>query len=427
MSRAVFPCFALTFALGLAASCAREAEAPPPSRQDIVLARDTEVIEARVPKRATLASLLLNHQLPADLVNAVVSSTREVFDPRALRADSPYRLVRTLDGLLRTFECQIDADRFLRVVARAGGGEIRVEVVPYEKTVELDRVEGRIDEDHTSLVAALDGAGENVQLAMALADVFSGDVDFNNDLQPGDEFATLFQRVLREGQPGGYGEVIAAELVNDGRRLRAFRFAPDGDPRRAGYYDENGRSLKRFFLRSPLRFVPRITSRFTRRRLHPIFRTYRPHLGVDYGAPVGAPVQSVADGVVVSATYDRANGRMVRIRHTRGYESYYLHLSSFGAGIRAGARVHQGQLIGRVGSTGSATGPHLDYRLRRSGVFVNPLTEHRRFPPGDPIPTKLMTAFIKERDAALARLTPGPAALAAAPAGGEATPAGSGR
>jgi murein DD-endopeptidase MepM/ murein hydrolase activator NlpD len=252
---------------------------------------------------------------------------------------------------------------------------------------------------------------------MALAEVFSGDVDFNNDIQRGDEFAALFERVLREGQPGGYGTVIAAELVNDGRRLRAFRFSPNGDPKRAGYYDENGRSLKRFFLRSPLRFVPRITSRFSRRRLHPIFRTYRPHLGVDYGAPTGAPVISVADGVVVSTTYDRANGRMVRIRHARGYESYYLHLSSFASGVRAGARVQQGQLIGRVGATGSATGPHLDYRLRRNGVFVNPLTEHRRFPPGDPIPPKLMTAFVAERDAALARLAPTPTAMAdAAPA-----------
>jgi hypothetical protein len=246
MTRVVYPCLALLVGLGPAAGCARQAEPPPSARQDIFLARDTEVIEARVPARATLAGVLLNHDLPADLVNTVVASTREVFDPRSLRADSPYRLVRTLDGLLRRFELQIDADRFLRVIASAAGEEISVEVLEYEKTIALDRVLGRIDEEHTSLVAALDGAGENVQLAMALAEVFSGDVDFNNDIQRGDEFAALFERVLREGQPGGYGHVIAAELVNDGRRLRAFRFSPNGDPKRAGYYDENGRSLKRF-------------------------------------------------------------------------------------------------------------------------------------------------------------------------------------
>jgi murein DD-endopeptidase MepM/ murein hydrolase activator NlpD len=159
--------------------------------------------------------------------------------------------------------------------------------------------------------------------------------------------------------------------------------------------------LKRVFLRSPLRFTPRVTSGFSRRRLHPVHRVYRPHLGVDYGAPRGAPVVAVANGRVVSAGYSGASGLMVRLRHSNGFESYYLHLSSLGKGIRRGARVDQGQMIGRVGSTGTATGAHLDYRLKQNGVFVNPLTVHRRMPPGDPIARDLRAAYDTER----ARLT----------------------
>lgn len=158
-------------------------------------------------------------------------------------------------------------------------------------------------------------------------------------------------------------------------------------------------------LKSPLLFQVRVTSRFSQSRLHPIYRTYRPHLGVDYGAPVGSPVVAVAAGTVASAGYSGEGGNMVRIRHAGGLESYYLHLSAFGGGVRAGTRVDQGQVIGRVGATGAATGPHLDFRLRRNGVFVNPLSEHSRQPPGEPIPAVRLASFGTERDALLGQLT----------------------
>jgi murein DD-endopeptidase MepM/ murein hydrolase activator NlpD len=158
-------------------------------------------------------------------------------------------------------------------------------------------------------------------------------------------------------------------------------------------------------LRSPLLFQPRVTSGFSRSRLHPVFRAYRAHLGVDYGAPAGSPVVAVAAGVVVSAGYSGGAGYMIRVRHAGGLESYYLHLSSFGRGVRAGAQVAQGQVIGRVGSTGTATGPHLDYRLRKNGVFVNPLVEQRRQPPGEPLTDAERPMFMKTRDTALAQLS----------------------
>jgi murein DD-endopeptidase MepM/ murein hydrolase activator NlpD len=138
--------------------------------------------------------------------------------------------------------------------------------------------------------------------------------------------------------------------------------------------------------------------------MHPVLHTARAHRGVDYGAPSGAPVIAVAAGRVVSATFDNANGRMVRLRHASGYESYYLHLSSFARGLRAGVSVGQGDMIGRVGSSGLATGPHLHYGLRKNGVFVNPLREHRNLPPGDPVPASAMAAFEAERARALAAL-----------------------
>ena len=389
-----------------AAGCARdESVRPPRSGSDVFLRAETQTFVARVPPHATLDSLLRDHQLPADLVQAAVESARGVFNPRHLRADRPYRLVRSVDGFLREFVYEIDADRFLRIFSdRSAPTALAAEVRPFDKHTAVVAVRGRIDSERTSLVAAMDATGENIQLAMALAEVFGGQIDFNSDLQPGDVFEVMFEKSTRDDQFAGYGAILAASFSNDGRTHQAFRWVHPATGK-AGYYDENGRSLKRFFLMSPLRFEPRITSRFSRRRLHPVHRTYRAHLGVDYGAPRGAPVVAVADGMVVSAGWAGGGGNQVRIRHAGGFETYYLHLSSFAKGMRRGVRVDQGQLIGRVGSTGTATGPHLDFRLRRNGVFVDPVRERRRQPPGQPIPAVHLEAFRSARDVMLRDLS----------------------
>lgn len=386
-------------------------------RHDITLVPDTLTFEARVPRNATLQTLLRSHDLSDDLVSAVIESARSVFDPHHLRADNPYRLVRTIDGLLRRFEYHIDADRFLRIIETGVGRVFRpaaavaqavpaspfhVEVVSYQKERRLASARGTIDEQRPSLVAAMAAAGESVMLAMSLAQVFSGEIDFSSDLQRGDAFDVTFEKVYRDGAFVGYGAIEAAAFVNDGRRLQAFRFQVPG--RSPDYYDEQGRSVKRFILKSPLRFEPVVTSGFSTRRLHPVLRIYRAHHGVDYRAPYGAPVIAVADGVVTAAGYSSGAGRMVSLRHSNGYESSYLHLSSIAGGVRPGARVGQGTLIGRVGASGLATGPHLDYRLKRNGRFVNPRTEHRRLPPGDPIPSEYLAAFHDVRTRALAQL-----------------------
>jgi murein DD-endopeptidase MepM/ murein hydrolase activator NlpD len=387
------------------AACAQ----PEPARRhvaaDINLPRETEVIEAAVPRNATLDSLLRASRLREELVAAAVASARGVFDPRQIRAGRPYRLVLSLDGLLREFEYQIDTDRFLRILCadQARPAVLDAQVMPYEKQAELAAIDARLDGGASSLIGAIDRAGETIQLALDLADIFSGQVDFNSELQPGDSFKVLFEKSTRDGQFSNYGPILGAAITVGGRELRAVRWT-DPSSGKAAYYDEQGRSLKRFFLKSPLKFEPRITSRFSLSRLHPIDNVYKAHLGVDYGAPSGSAVVAVANGVVVAAGFGGAGGNTVHLKHAGGFETYYLHLSAYGPGIRAGAHVSQGQLIGRVGMTGSATGPHLDYRLKSGGHFVNPVPVHSRQAPGEPIPAVHLAEFRAARDGALSRL-----------------------
>ena len=368
---------------------------------DIELPLETRLVEAAVPRRSTLASLFDDHSL-ADETVALVEAVRAVFDPRRLRVGHPYRMLfdREKDEL-RRFEYHINEDEFLRVVPDSSGYVAKL--VPYIKETMEVSTRGKIDATNNSLVAALDAGGESVLLAVQMAEVFSGEIDFNNDLRRGDNFEVIFEKVYREGEFSSYGDVLAATFVNDGRRAQAFRFHVPGETE-AQYFDENGRSMKRLFLRSPFRFEPRVTSRFSYRRVHPVLGGVRPHLGVDYGAPTGTPVIAVANGTVVSVGMSGGSGNMVRLRHTNGYETYYLHLSAFAKGVRQGGRVTQGQVVGRVGSTGLATGPHLDYRMRKNGEFVNPLLEHRNLPPGDPVPDEHMEFFDLYRDSALDRL-----------------------
>ena len=390
----------------LATACGAGVTEPPPpptsSATDIFLAPDARVIEQLVPRRATLASLLDDHQFAGAVAAQLIDAVRVVFDPRRLRVGNPYRLMVAASGAFRRFEYHIDEDEFLRVSDGDPHRPFTAELVPYVKERTEVAMRGGIDAERTSLVAALDGAGENVMLAIRMAEAFGGEIDFNNDLRRGDEFEVLFEKYFREGEFSAYGEVLAAEFLNDGRRVQAFRFQVPGETE-AQYFDADGRSMKRLFLRSPFRFEPRVTSRFSYRRLHPVLGGRRP--------PSGGRLRR-ADRHTGHRRRQRhrglggrsgGSGNMVRLRHTNGYETYYLHLSAFADGIRRGARVSQGQVIGRVGATGLVTGPHLDYRMRKNGTFVNPLIEHRNLPPGDPVPDAHLASFRDVRDQALGK------------------------
>jgi murein DD-endopeptidase MepM/ murein hydrolase activator NlpD len=370
---------------------------------DVLLPRDSDVISSVVPNGATVAGMLGKHLLPESELSALVQAVSSNFDVRKLRAGNIYKIDRLFDGRIRSFEYEIDPTRALRASRREGDIAFEAEVVELPRTTTQVVVEGRIDRDAPSISESLERAGERLDLALAMADIFSGEVDFNSGLQPGDSYRLVVEKSVRDdGLFVGYGPVRAAEFVNDGRTLAAMRFTfPDG---KSGYFDTEGRSLKRFFLKTPLKFEPRITSRFSRSRMHPVLKYARAHNGVDYGAPTGAPVVSVSNGTVSFAGWTNGGGRTVRVRHTSGYESEYMHLSAIAPGISPGARVGQGDLLGNVGQTGLASGPHLHYGLRRNGQYVNPITEHQNLPPGEPVPAVLKAAFEAERDTLFASM-----------------------
>jgi murein DD-endopeptidase MepM/ murein hydrolase activator NlpD len=378
---------------------------------DVVLATESRIVSSRVMPGATLASMLRGSDVSTADVAGIVEQARALFDPRNVRSGQPYVIETRPDGSLRRFEYEIDGDRVLRVTRR--GGVLEGSVSPIPKTRQVQVVRGRIDRDAPSLFAAMDDAGESIDLSLGLANIFGGEIDFSTDLQLGDQFTLLVEKQYRTDDDAafaGYGPILAAEFDNDGRRVRAVRYMPPGGA--PGYYDEHGVSMRRFFLRSPLKFEPVITSGFSRSRFHPILREYRAHLGIDYRAPTGAPVVAVADGVVVEAGMSGGAGRLIHLRHANHLESEYLHLSAIA--VHAGQHVHQGDLIGRVGSSGLATGPHLDYRVKRDGVFVNPLSAQRDLPPVDPISAAQMPQFVAARDAAFGRLSAGPVVQTAA-------------
>jgi murein DD-endopeptidase MepM/ murein hydrolase activator NlpD len=383
------------------AACGGSPEAADERSRDIPLPIDGESIEARVPPNATLEKILRAQNLPPDAAVSLIEAVRGVFNPRDLRANQVYRITRTLDGLFREFRYQIDADRILRVVAPPGTTDFTAEVITLPKEFQVEALELPIGKGD-SLVGVLESRGENVQLALELANIYGGEVDFNSDLQPGDRIEVLFERAMRMGEFAGYGQVKAAILETGGRQIHAVLF-PDADGG-AAYYDEEGRSLKRQFLKSPLPFDPRITSRFSTSRLHPIYGVYRAHLGVDYAAPYGTAVNVVAAGVVEFVGMSGDAGRMVRVRHAGGYETAYLHLSAYAPGLRAGKRVAQGDFIGRVGSSGASTGPHLDYRIIKNSKYVDPIAELKRMPKGEPIAASRLAAFSAVRDEELGHL-----------------------
>ena len=389
-----------------AVSGCRETAPSPRKTADIVLPADGQRFEGTISRGDTFASILARHQVPDEERQAVLDVVEHAFSSRQLRAHQPYSITLGTEGRVRELTYRIDPDRFLQLVpasapvtSGAAAGQplprFTTEIVTYRREVGLVAIRGNVDREHPSLVAALEEAGEDFGLAVGIAELFGGDVDFYRDLQPGDVIEVVFEQVLRDGARVGYGDIVAARLTNDGRLLSAFRFQPGtGKP---AYYDAAGLSLKRFFLASPLKFEPRVTSGFSYRRLHPVLGIRRPHLGADFGAPKGAPVVAIADAAVVSARYTAGGGNTVTLRHAAGYESRYLHLSAFGAGVRPGARVSQGQVIGRVGATGLVTGAHLHYELLRNGRHVNPVAEQKRNPPGAPIAAGEQAAFAARR------------------------------
>ena len=245
----------------------------------------------------------------------------------------------------------------------------------------------------------MEEVGERDELALDFAGIFLWDIDFHTDPRPGDRFRMVVEKLYLGDQFVKYGRILAAQYENQGRTFTGIHFK-DGRGRE-GYFTPDGKSVRKALLRSPLQFN-RITSRFSRSRLHPILGGYRPHLAVDYSAPIGAPIWAVADGRVASCGWSRGGGNSIVLRHRMGFSTFYSHLSRFAKGIKRGAPVKQGQVIGYVGSTGLATGPHLDYRIKKDGRFINPLNKISL--PGIPVSKSDRPQFFQLRDSLLSEL-----------------------
>jgi murein DD-endopeptidase MepM/ murein hydrolase activator NlpD len=338
-------------------------------------------------KGRTLQDALDAYGIRVEQATEIIRALRPHLDFRRLRPTDSVEFHRDADGAVRRIlyrQSPIDVWEAFRDedVWRAG----RLEV-PVDHRLAL--VEGTLE---TSLFESIESLGEPAQLVVDFAEIFAWDFDFASDAQPGDRFRMLVEKTYADGQFVRNGRILLAEYESEGRVHTGVYFR---DAEGGGYYTPDGESMRRAFLRSPLEFT-RISSGYTRARRHPVLGGVRPHLAVDYAAPRGTPVWAVADGTVEFAGVRGGNGNTVVLRHRANFKTMYNHLSRFGPGIRKGVAVGQRRVIGYVGSTGLSTGPHLDYRVMKDGVFVNPLKH--TFVPGRPLSGAVRRAFAEHRD-----------------------------
>ena len=346
-----------------------------------------------VQKGQSLHEIFKRHDLDPRQLFPVKEALAGVHSPREFRPGRPYEIQVDPEKGLHAFLYWASDEALVRVT-RAGEG-YRAERLSLEYEKRILCLEGSIEDN---LIASMGGGPQNLLLALGLSDIFAWDIDFTTALRRGDTFRVLVEGLYRDGGFRKYGGILAAEFVNDGVAYRAYRFEIDG---KADYYDAEGRSLRKAFLKAPLSFR-RISSGFSKSRLHPVLKIRRAHNGTDYVAPKGTPVSAMAAGQVVAAGWQGGYGRLVVLRHPNGYKTYYGHLSGFAKGIRKGATVAQGQLVGYVGATGLATGPHLHFEMRLNDRPVNP--RKVAIPPGEPVPEALLAAYKTSRDELAGRL-----------------------
>ena len=365
----------------------QEPALPPVWAKALRLTAPCSELKVIIPAGQTFAGILAGQGLGPSEVQNILERTRDILNPKSVQAGREMRFYRDPEGRTAVIDYDRSESDFLRL--RRQGDGFQAQILSHPVEIRRCVLEGRIED---SLIGAFNRAGEGDFLALDFAEVFAWDVDFYIDPQKGDRFRVLFEKRWMYGRPAGYGQIQAAEYRSRDRLLEAFLFTYP-DTGRPDYFDAAGNSLRKEFLKSPLKFG-RITSRFTSSRYHPIRKIYRAHYAIDYAAPVGTPVRATADGEVLAAGWNGGAGRMVKIKHKNGYQSQYLHLSGFGEGVRVGAKVVGGQVIGYVGSTGESTGPHLDYRLHQHGKPINPLGA--RFQPAEPLRPQFRDAFRRE-------------------------------
>jgi len=363
-----------TFLTGRSPDPARDEESVESVTEYGIVVDSLVVFRDRVRPNQYLSTLLTPFGVSLSTVDRMSTASKGIFDVRKLRAGNPYAVLCTHDSARRVCYFVYEDSPFTYIVFDVKDS---VHVHRGEKEVmrTLRMASGEIT---TSLWNAMTERDADPMLALELSDIYAWTIDFFG-IQKGDSYKILYTDLSVDGIRMGIDRILAASFHHKGQEYPAFYYVQDSV---GNYFDEKGQNLKRAFLKAPLVFR-RISSRFSHSRFHPVLKTYRPHHGVDYSAPSGTPVHTIGDGTVIKAGWSGGAGRMVKIRHNSVYTTAYLHLSGFAKGIKQGARVRQGDVIGYVGSSGLSTGPHLDFRVYRNGSPVNPLT--MQSPPAPPV------------------------------------------
>ena len=351
----------------------------PPTEAVIQIQRET--ICQSVQPGDTITAILGHYFSPAEIL-VISRKSQPVFPLSNLCAGHPYQIEIENENFV-SFYYDINKKDQLVIEQQQGDFFVTRQAIPY--TIKVEAIGGRIN---SSLFSTIGQLGESSELAVRIMNIFAWDIDFIRDIRQGDYFTALVEKRYRDGNLAGYGDLLATQFSNRNQTYNAFRF-DDGDTD-FGYYDEQGKSLRKAFLKAPLSYT-RISSGYTKRRFHPVQNKWKPHLAIDYAAPIGTPVMAVADGTVTQKSYDRFNGNKIRIRHPNSYETTYIHLSKFARGMKKGRRVRQGEVIAYVGTTGMSTGPHLDFRVFKNGQAINPLK--MKSSPAKPISTARKEAF----------------------------------
>jgi murein DD-endopeptidase MepM/ murein hydrolase activator NlpD len=328
----------------------------------------------------SLSHILSPAGMSAGEITLLAQATETEYDVRSMRSGKSWWITYDRDSSATAthFIYQRNAREYARFSLQQPY-DVALESLPADTLIQ--RTKGTIE---NSLYVDLDRLGAPTTLALAMANVYAWTVDFSR-LQKGDEFDVMYERTYVNGKPMGMPRVIACHFQHRGKELPAFRF-DQGEG--FDYFDEAGQSLRKAFLKAPVEFS-RISSRYNLKRFHPILQKTKAHYGTDYAAPKGTPIISVGDGIVSKSSYTKGNGKYVKIRHNNTYETQYLHMSR--RAVSAGEHVKQGQVIGYVGSTGLATGPHVCFRFWKNGKQVDHLREE--FPPSTPIMANQMDAF----------------------------------
>jgi murein DD-endopeptidase MepM/ murein hydrolase activator NlpD len=344
-------------------------------------------ITGKIRRGETLFDIFKKYSLDPKALFQLKEASADVYRLSEVRPKQSYRIVIGNNDQINSFVYWINDDTMLNITNTESGFCAEKVPVRYEKRIL--HIGGTIKDN---LVSSMGEGRENLMLALQLTDIFAWDIDFTTDLRKNDEFKIVVEGLYRNGEFRKYGDILSAEFVNNGENYFAYRYSHDG---KADYFDTDGKSLRRAFLKAPLSFR-RISSGFSNRRFQPILKIWRPHHGLDYAAPTGTPVSASGDGTVLFAGRRGGYGNLIMIKHRNGWETFYGHLSRFARGIRRGAQVSQGELIGYVGATGLATGPHLHYEMRNHNKPVNPLSV--KIPHGESVPKRLMADFRRVRD-----------------------------